>query len=68
MKTDDELNALKKEVEALNGKLAELTEEELSQVSGGTNVLLLDFIRKLSAKYFDLTTDTRNRLDDIAKE
>ena len=30
-----ELNALKEEVETLNKKLAELTEEELAQVSGG---------------------------------
>ena len=35
MKTKEELNALKEEVETLNRKLAELTEEELSQVSGG---------------------------------
>ena len=35
MKTKEELNALKEEVETLNKKLAELTEEELSQVSGG---------------------------------
>ena len=35
MKSKEELNALKKEVEALNKKLAELSEEELSQVSGG---------------------------------
>ena len=35
MKTKEELNAIKEEVEALNKKLAELTEEELSQVSGG---------------------------------
>ena len=35
MKTQEELNALKEEVEALNKKLAELTEEELAQVSGG---------------------------------
>ena len=35
MKTKEELNALKKEVEALNKKLAELTEDELAQVSGG---------------------------------
>ena len=35
MKTKEELNALKKEVEALNKKLAELTEEEIMQVSGG---------------------------------
>ena len=35
MKSKEELNALKEEVEALNKKLAELTEEELAQVSGG---------------------------------
>ena len=35
MKTKEELNALKEEVEALNKKLAELTEEELAQVFGG---------------------------------
>ena len=35
MKTKEELNALKEEVEALNKKLAELTEEEFTQVSGG---------------------------------
>ena len=36
MKTKDELTALKEEVEMLNGKLAELTEEELEQVVGGS--------------------------------
>ena len=35
MKTKEELNALKEEVEALNKKLAELTEDELAQVVGG---------------------------------
>ena len=35
MKTKEELNALKTEVETLNNKLAELTEEELEQVTGG---------------------------------
>ena len=34
MKTKEELNALKEEVETLNKKLHELTEEELAQVSG----------------------------------
>ena len=36
MKTPEELNALKEEVEALNKKLAELSDEELQQVAGGT--------------------------------
>ena len=35
MKTKEELNALKEEVETLNKKLAELSEEELAQVCGG---------------------------------
>ena len=35
MKTKEELDALKKEVEALDEKLQELTEEELEQVTGG---------------------------------
>ena len=37
MKTKEELNALKEEVETLNKKLAELTEEELEQVTAGAN-------------------------------
>ena len=39
MKTKEELNALKEEVEAVNKKLAELSEDELMQVTGGTVVL-----------------------------
>ena len=35
MKSKEELNALKEEVETLNKKLAELTDEELEQVTGG---------------------------------
>ncbi len=35
MKTKEELNALKEEVETLIKKLAELSEDELAQVSGG---------------------------------
>ena len=35
MKTKEELNALKEEFEALKGKLAGLTEEELKQVASG---------------------------------
>ena len=34
-KTKEELNALKEEVESVNEKLQELTEEELEQVTGG---------------------------------
>ena len=35
MKTKEELNVIKEEVETLNKKLADLTEEELKQVTGG---------------------------------
>ena len=37
MKTKEELNALKEEVEAVSRKLKELTKEELEQVVGGVN-------------------------------
>ena len=35
MKTPEELNALKEEVETVSKKLHELTKEELAQVAGG---------------------------------
>ena len=47
MKTAEELNVLKEEVETLNKKLHELTEEELAQVSGG---LAPDISNKSSLK------------------
>ena len=34
-KTKEELSAIKEEVEAVDEKLAELTEEDLEQVTGG---------------------------------
>ena len=39
MKTKEELNALKEEVETMNRKLAKLTEEELAEVVGGKRPL-----------------------------
>ena len=45
MKTKEELNKLKEEVEAVNEKLQELTEEELEKVSGGrSRVILHSFV------------------------
>ncbi len=38
MKTKEELIALKEEVETLNKKLAELSEEELAEVTGGVTL------------------------------
>lgn len=40
MKTKEEINALKKEVEELKGKLSELTEQELAEVTGGHGTLI----------------------------
>ena len=37
MKTKEERNALKKEVETMSRKRRELTEEELEQVAGGSS-------------------------------
>ena len=45
MKTKEELNALKEEVETLNKKLSELSEDELVQVTGGAgDDLQADFL------------------------
>ena len=41
MKTIEELNTLKNEVEALNSKLAELSEEELTEVTGGMKIVVI---------------------------
>ena len=38
MKTKEELNAIKNEIDTLNKKLAELNEEELAQVTGGHGI------------------------------
>ncbi len=51
MKTKEELNALKEEVEALNKKLAELTEEELALVSGGNFETEVKVCRKCGKQY-----------------
>ena len=42
MKTREELNVLREEVEALSKKLSVLTEEELKQVAGGIKVTVED--------------------------
>ena len=38
MKSKEELDALKEEVESVNEKLQELTPEEIAQVNGGSHV------------------------------
>lgn len=44
MKTAEELKTLKEEFETLNMKFAELTEEELKQVSGGNTQHIIEEI------------------------
>ena len=43
-KSKEELNELKKEVEAVNEKLSELTDEELAQVTGGRPKFIAGFL------------------------
>ena len=40
MKTKEELNEIKRELEAVSEKIKELTEEELEQVTGGGNFVV----------------------------
>ena len=50
-KTQEELNIIKEEVEILNNKLAELTDEELEQVTGGAKLDPERFRRKVEETY-----------------
>ena len=60
MKTKEELNALKKEVEALNKKLRELTDDELRVVVGGDDFIIPeDDPHYVPERYFD--TDPKNK-------
>lgn len=63
MKTKDELNALKNEIEALNKKLADLTDEELAIVTGGYDMpkinedekyVMQTFVRPEYNKQYDI--------------
>ena len=66
MKTKEELKVLKEEVETMSKKLAELSEEELEQVSGG---IPRGKIRLFAEKYkstfsFDNMTKVVEEIDD----
>ena len=57
-KSKEELNKLKEEVEAVNEKLSELTEEEIVQVTGGMREVIgihIGHCRRMSMKH-----DTRS--------
>ena len=64
MKTKEELNALKEEVETLNRKLHELTEEELAQVSGG---LVPAIHRELGREPVIIDTGDLTKFDNISE-
>ena len=49
MKTKEELSALRKDVEELNARLAELTEEELDAVTGGARPFSIKVIAECGA-------------------
>lgn len=55
MKTKEELKTLKEEVEILNRKLAELTEEELTQVTGGEGAITLCWCPECGGKLKQLS-------------
>lgn len=60
MKTQEELNELKAEVETLNKKLKELTGEELNQVTGGiTEQELIEIAKKTQ---IDISKNDKNKL------
>ena len=67
MKTKEELNALKEEVETVSKKLHELTEEELAQVSGGVKLRYERTISHASADVIAAYADLGKVATDSAK-
>ena len=60
MKTQEELNTIKEEVETLDKKLADLTEEEMDQVAGGEGhdcMPLEDYLKKTSTDKSNILVD-----------
>ena len=70
MKTKEELNELKIEYESLSRKLAELTDEELEQVTGGVTIIKQNLVVRRAQqqlyKNYDKTGNAINTtLNDI---
>ena len=63
MKTKEELNALREEVEAVSRKLHELTEEELAEVVGGRCFIVSNGMKRENTAVFSSTlyADKENR-------
>ena len=66
MKTKEELNALKEEVDTLNKKLAELNEDELKLVAGGLD-LNLDFGKFCESDYDIVYKKDGVEVEDLTK-
>ena len=64
MKTKEELNTLKEEVETMSRKRHELTDEELVQVSGGVEPLDLNFLPVVEPGVIEDPV-TRLRIDPV---
>ena len=59
MKTKEELNALKEEVETVSRKLHELTDEELEQVTGGN---IEQEIKNLAKQHFQIEEESTGEI------
>lgn len=70
MKTQNELNAIKKEYEELSSKLHQLTEEELEQVAGGLTVKQYNIVlQNIGNRLKGILTDEQLReIIDKARE
>ena len=67
MKSQEKLNALKEEVNALNINLQKLTDEELEKVTGGTSCLVCNSVAENCAKG-DSGREWESQTDVGAKE
>ena len=70
MKTKEELNELKIEYESLSRKLAELTDKELEQVTGGVTIIKQNLVvrrkqQQLYKNYDKTGTAINTTLNDI---
>ena len=64
-KTKEELNALKRECEALTTKLQELSEEELKMVTGGKDIVKLGLSLNYSVFFFENVNNDKMILDKL---
>ena len=69
MKTKEELNALKNEVETLSKKLHALTDDELEQVAGGCGAGIDDFdygVSGIIEKLMEAIRETKEKAEKLS--